>query len=46
MNEIKASPEELEEGRRMVSLFRSKGASEYEACLLVAEIQIALRGKP
>ena len=46
MNEVKVSPEELEEGRRMVAMFRSRGASEYEACMLTAEIQIALRGRP
>ena len=46
MNHIKVSPEELAEGRRLVSMFKDRGLSEYEACLLTAELQMAMRGKP
>lgn len=46
MNEVEVTPEELAEGRAMVSTFRGMGASEYDACMLTAKIQIALRGMP
>jgi hypothetical protein len=46
MNEIKVSPEELEEGRQLVALFRSKGLSEYEAYQLTGDLQLAMRGRP
>lgn len=45
MNHIKVSPEELAEGRRLVAMFRDMGASEYDACMLAAEMQIAMRGQ-
>ena len=46
MNHIKVSPEELAEGRRLVAMFREMGASEYDACMLTAEVQMAKWGKP
>ena len=42
----KASPEELAEARWLVSKFREMGASEYDACMTAAQIQIAMRGMP
>lgn len=44
MKPTNASPEEIEEGRRLVSMFRDRGLSEYEACMLAAQVQMAMRG--
>jgi hypothetical protein len=46
VNHVKVSPEELEEGRRLVAMFRERGASEHEACMLTAELQMAMRCRP
>jgi len=46
VNHVKVSPEELAEGRRLVSMFKERGLSEYDACLLTAELQMAMRGNP
>ena len=46
MKPIKVSPEELAEARRLVSMFKERGLSEYDAYMLAAEMQIALRGMP
>ena len=42
MNHIKITAEELASDRRMVARFRNAGMSEYEACMLTAEIKKAL----
>ena len=44
MTPTKASPEEIAESLRLVSMFRDRGMSEYEACMLAANVQIAMRG--
>ena len=41
MNHIKITAEELEADRRMVAAFRVAGMSEYEACMLTADIRKA-----
>lgn len=46
MNEIHVTEQELAEDRMMVATFRGMGASEYDACMLAANISIALRGTP
>ncbi|MDN4644971.1 hypothetical protein [Arthrobacter sp. PsM3] len=46
MNEIHVTPAELAQSRRLVSMFRGMGASDYEACMLTAQLQIAQRGTP
>ena len=41
MNHIKITAEELEADRRMVAVFRAVGMSEYEACMITADIKRA-----
>jgi hypothetical protein len=41
MNHIKITAEELAEDRRMVATFRAAGMTEYEACMLTADIRSA-----
>jgi hypothetical protein len=43
VNHIEITTEELAEDRRMVAVFRAVGMSEYEACMITADIKQATR---
>jgi hypothetical protein len=41
VNHIKITAEELADDQRMVATFRAAGMSEYEACMITADIKQA-----
>lgn len=43
MNDEQVTEEELAEDRRMVATFRAAGLSEYDSCMLAANINVARR---